>query len=117
MKRLIYITLLLGVTSCDYAVTKSTYDMTKPGSPAMRWMYDGPPPRKDGKAYDPLYVQGWVDGCETGASANTNAFYKYMLHFKQDSTLAQNEIYYKGWKDAFWYCGRYVYQYNRNIGL
>jgi len=83
----------------------------------MKWMYDGPPKRTDGKEYDPLYVDGWVDGCETGVSANTNAFYKSFNTFKQDSAKAQNEVYYKGWKDAFNYCGRYIYQYNRRLGF
>lgn len=117
MRKLIYIFLIFLLSGCVMQTSKSTFDFKKPGAPTMKWMYDGPPPRKDGKAYEPLYVEGWVDGCETGVSANTNAFYKFFNKFKQDSMKAQNEVYYKGWKDAFNYCGRYIYQYNRRIGL
>ncbi len=117
MRNLIYIFLLISLSGCIMETSKSTFDFKKPGAPSMKWMYDGPPPRTDGKAYDPLYVEGWIDGCETGVSANTNAFYKYFNTFKQDAMKAQNEIYYKGWKDAFNYCGRYIYQYNRKIGF
>jgi hypothetical protein len=116
MKNLLYIFLVFSLSGCA-AFSPSTFDVSKPGSPGMRWMYDGPPPREDGKQYDQLYVQGWKDGCETGVSANTNAFYKYFNTFKQDWKKAQEEIYYKGWKDAFNYCGRYIYQYNRRIGF
>jgi hypothetical protein len=98
-------------------MSASTFDISKPGSPQMRWIYDGPPPSKNGQPSDPLYVDGWKDGCETGAAANTNDFYKYTLHFRQDAYKAQNEVYYKGWRDAFFYCGRYIYQYNRRIGF
>ncbi len=106
------------VASCGMMpVTKSTFDITKPGSPSMRWMYDGPPPRNDGKSYDTLYVEGWVDGCETGAAGNTNSFYKFTTTFKQDAIKAQDERYYKGWRDSFFYCGRYIYQYNRRLGF
>ena len=93
------------------------FDVSKPGSPQMKWIYDHPPKSENGKSPDPLYVEGWQDGCETGASANSNSFYRYMNDFKQDSVKAQNELYYKGWKDAFNYCGRYIYQYNRRTGF
>ena len=116
MKKTLIISSIFILSSCS-AFSPSTFDFSRPGSPGMRWMFDGPPKKDDGKPHDPLYVEGWKDGCETGASANTNAFYKYFNGFKQDAFKAQNEIYYKGWKDAFNYCGRYIYQYNRRIGL
>lgn len=111
-----YVFILFSLSGC-FQMSKSTFDITKPGSPQMRWIYDGPPKRTDGKEYPPLYVDGWKDGCETGAAANTNAFYKYMISFKQDWKKAQDEVYYKGWKDAWNYCGRYIYQYNRVLGF
>lgn len=83
----------------------------------MRWMEKGPPERKDGKEYNTLYVDGWKHGCETGISANTNQWYKMYYEFRQDPYKAQNEIYYKGWKDAFNYCGRYIYQWTARKGF
>lgn len=82
----------------------------RPGPPWQHWMFDGPPP---GKEYTPLYVEGWRDGCHTGVSATTNHWYKQIYHFRQDPIKAQNRVYYKGWKDAFDYCQRYIYQYER----
>jgi len=60
-----------------------------------------------------LYRDGWIDGCESGVSATTNLWYKFQYKFKQDAYKAQNRVYYKGWKDAFDYCQRYIYQYER----
>jgi len=76
--------------------------------PWQRWMFEGPPP---GQEYTPLYVEGWKDGCHTGASASVNHWYKFQYKFKQDSIKAQNKVYYKGWKDAFDYCQRYLHQW------
>lgn len=110
MKKLLYIFLCLLLVGCDY------FDPTIDGPPTMRWMFDGPKP-EEGKTYPKLYVLGWQDGCHTGTSANTNQYYKYYYHFKQDAHLAQDPVYYKGWKDAFNYCGRYIYQYHRKVGF
>ena len=79
-------------------------------APWQTWMFDGPPA---GRKYTPLYVKGWKDGCWTGAHATANLWYKFKYSFKQDWRLAQNRVYYKGWKDAFQYCQLYVYQYNQ----
>ncbi len=116
IKKIYILAFLLTLTSCG-TYSESYFDVSRPGSPTMRWMYDGPPSRDDGKQYPPMYVDGWKDGCETGASANTNDFYKYYNHFKQDWKKAQDDVYYKGWKDAFSYCGRYIYQYYRKVGF
>lgn len=78
------------------------------GAPWKRWMFEGPPP---GKEYTPLYVEGWKHGCESGTSATTNQWYKFNYKFQQDALKAQNRVYYKGWKDAFDYCQRFMYQY------
>jgi hypothetical protein len=81
----------------------------KAGPYWMHWMYEGPPPSKDGKPYNQMYVDGWKDGCETGVSATTNSWYKFHHKFKQDPIKAQDNIYYKGWRDALTYCGRYIF--------
>jgi hypothetical protein len=106
----------LLLSSCDYLKLRN-FNPTVAGSPKMQWIYDGPPPRKDGKEYPELYVEGWVHGCETGVSANTNAWYKFFYKFRQDAYKAQDKVYYKGWKDALNYCGRYMYQWNRKPGF
>jgi len=80
------------------------------GPPWKQWMFNGPPP---GREYTPLYAEGWRHGCESGASATTNHWYKFHYKFSQDPIKAQNRVYYKGWKDAFDYCQRYIYQYER----
>lgn len=80
-------------------------------------MYDGPPPREDGKPYNELYVKGWKDGCATGVSASTNSWYKFHYKFQQDAMLAQDNIYYKGWRDSYTYCSRYIFEYESPKGL
>lgn len=97
MKNIVAIMLLAVVISC------------RPGPPWQAWMYKGPPP---GQEYTPLYVDGWKDGCASGTSASANAWYSFFAGFKQDPIKAQNRVYYKGWKDAFDYCQRYIHQYN-----
>ena len=82
------------------------------GPPWAEWMFEGPP-KKEGVTYPPLYVKGWQDGCHTGTSGSANHWYKFNYKFTQDWQLAQNRVYYKGWKDAFDYCQRYIYQYTR----
>lgn len=81
------------------------------GPPWQAWRFEGPQDM-DEREYPPLYIQGWQDGCESGTSGSANHYYKFFYKFKQDATLAQNRIYYKGWKDAFDYCQRYTSQWN-----
>lgn len=98
--------------SCSY------FDPTIAGPPNMRWMYKGPnEDTEKNKDVDPRYLKGWQQGCETGVSANANHWYQQFYKFRQDANLAFDPAYYKGWKDAFNYCGRYIYQYQRIIGL
>lgn len=85
--------------------------------PHMVWAEKGPKPRKDGKPHNELYVEGWRDGCHSGISATANDWYKFFYDFRQDAQKAQNTVYYKGWKDAFTYCQRYMYQWQSRIGL
>lgn len=80
------------------------------GPPWQQWMKEGPPPQ-DGVEYPADYVDGWKDGCETGISSNTNHLYKFMYDYKQDSSRILNDVYYRGWKDAFDYCQRYTRVY------
>lgn len=62
------------------------------------------------------FRKGWRDGCETGISSTANRLQRSFYHFKQDYQLAQDPVYYKGWKAAYNYCNRYVFQYlRRNI--
>ncbi len=82
----------------------------KAGPMWKHWMFEGPP-EADKRPYPPLYVEGWKHGCESGASAKVNLWYAFNYKFKQDWQLAQNETYYKGWKDAFDYCQKYLHQY------
>jgi len=57
----------------------------------------------------PIYQKGWSEGCESGANAYSNPFYKMIKAFdyKFDPKLRNNEMYYKVWKDAFLYCSIY----------
>lgn len=56
---------------------------------------------------------GWRDGCETGISATANRLQRGFYRFRQNYQLAQDSEYYTGWKVAFSYCQRYVFQYLR----
>ena len=51
-----------------------------------------------------IYQQGYRDGCESGFSGYANSFNKMFWTWKQDPELAQNEVYYQIWKDAYSYC-------------
>jgi hypothetical protein len=55
-----------------------------------------------------LYRQGYKDGCESGWQAYTNTWNKNFFNWKQDPALAQNNVYYQIWKDAYSYCGYYA---------
>lgn len=56
----------------------------------------------------PIYQQGFRDGCESGYSGYSKSFNKMFWRWKQDPELAQNETYYKIWKDAYGYCAQYA---------
>jgi hypothetical protein len=77
------------------------------GAPWMQDLLNQGPPGPT------LFQEGWRDGCETGISVTSNAFQRHFYSFKQNSELAQNEIYYSGWKNAYNFCQRYVFQYLR----
>lgn len=104
MKKLVTITII-----CLVAVSLSS---CRAGPPWMQWMFKGPKDMNE-KNYPPLYIEGWQHGCESGASATVRQWYKQFYRFKQDAYKAQDKTYYKGWKDAFEYCQRYLYQYKK----
>lgn len=63
-----------------------------------------------------LFREGWRDGCETGISITSNTFQKYYYSFTQNPDLSSDSVYYAGWKTAYLYCSRYIFQYlRRNI--
>lgn len=65
----------------------------------------------EGPPGPPKFQQGWKDGCETAISANTNSLLKFSYTFKQDGYLAQDPVYYAGWKTAWEYCMKYTFNY------
>lgn len=78
------------------------------GPPWMAKMLNEGP--KDGSE---LFKKGWHDGCWTGISGASNRLQRGFYQFKQDYELSQNQEYYAGWKVAYNYCSRYVFQYLR----
>ncbi len=101
--------LLSIILSAVFVLTLLTGCDWKPrvGSPFggnQKMLFEGPPG-------PPNFKQGWKDGCETGISATANQYQKMFYKFKQDSALAQDPTYYTGWKTAFDYCQRYMFQY------
>lgn len=64
--------------------------------------------------YPPLYLSGWRDGCESGAQASANHFYRMKYQFKQDWQLISNQVYRTGWDNAYNQCRKYVLQHNMN---
>ncbi len=62
--------------------------------------------------YPPLYIKGWKDGCESGADASANYFYKTQYQFKQDWRLLSEPYYVRGWEDSYNHCRKYVLQHN-----
>lgn len=88
-----------------------THSPIKPrlGSPFMQKMLT------QGPEGPTLYKQGWRDGCETGMSSVANMLQRSFYTFKQNADLAQNKVYYTGWKTAYTYCQRYLFQYLRRL--
>ncbi len=62
--------------------------------------------------YPPLYLKGWQDGCESGAQASSNYFYRAKYEFKQDWRLLNNPTYINGWEDSYNQCRKYILQNN-----
>ena len=102
MKRtmLVVIVILISLTSCSLF-------RPRVGPPWMqKLLLEGPEgPTK--------FKQGWKDGCDTGISATSNRLQRSFYKFQQNYELSQDQVYYSGWKTAFDYCQRYVFQYLR----
>lgn len=102
MKKIYIIILFFYISSCNY----------KPlvGAPwNMELMMQGPDAPM-------AFKKGWRDGCETGISITANVFQKHYYTFTQDPNMSQDRVYYSGWKTAYLYCSRYIFQYlRRNI--
>lgn len=89
--------MLSGITAC-HNVPVWKYSMFK---------------RPEGnRPYPAVYVKGWQDGCESGAEASSNYFYRMRYSFRQDWRLMKNGHYVKGWEDAYNHCRKYVLQHN-----
>lgn len=58
-----------------------------------------------------MFRIGWKDGCETGISATGNHWHKLHYKFTQQYDLVENHEYYTGWKIAWMYCQRYMFQF------
>lgn len=71
------------------------------------------PPNTENQQIPKLYLEGWQDGCRTGVGMYSTFLYQNYWGWRQDAIKAQNQVYYKGWKDAFDYCGRYMWSYNK----
>ena len=101
--------ILLFFSACNSPTYKK---MTSP-LPVWQWgMFDAPPGKKP-EDLPALYVEGWQAGCETGVSMYAGKMGREANGWNQDAIKAQNRVYYKGWKDAFDYCGRSSYAANK----
>jgi hypothetical protein len=72
-------------------------------------MFDGP---SGNRPYPPMYKAGWKDGCESGAEASANYFYRSKYKFRQNWQLLGNNVYMSGWENAYEQCRKYVLQHN-----
>lgn len=99
-KTLVYLLIVLSLTSsCGFRPMV--------GAPWMQKMIKQGPDGPDN------FRQGWVDGCETGISGTANRLQRSFYKFKQNYELSQDPVYYAGWKTAYNYCQRLIYQYSR----
>lgn len=98
MKKIILITILtIATTGCQNV-------------PVWKYsMFDRPAGNKN---YPTEYIQGWQDGCESGADASANHLYAFKYKFRQDWTMLNNPTYVNGWENAYNQCRKYVLQHN-----
>jgi hypothetical protein len=95
--RILLIICTLGLTACQNA-------------PLWKYsMFERP---AGNKPYPPMYLNGWRDGCESGAQASGNYLYRLKYKFRQDWTLLNDEEYVNGWENAYDQCRKYVLQHN-----
>lgn len=106
MKKFIFVLALFATTSSGCH-----------GLPLWRQdIMNRPPIKYDGtRNYHPEYVQGWQDGCHSGASAVHNHFMRIFYDFKKDYNMSKNSAQYEtGWNDAYRYCTSFILQHNWN---
>lgn len=60
------------------------------------------------------YISGWEDGCKTGISQFSNAYYRMKYNTSTDNNLIQNKEYIVGWKLGNRYCSYYSSTYLSN---
>jgi len=98
--KIILVLMLIGLSACEN-VPMWRYDIFKG------------PQGADLSKYDPMYLHGWRDGCESGADASATHFYRVVRYkFKQDWQLLDNNFYVRGWEDAYNLCRKYILQNN-----
>lgn len=95
MYRILIITFVMLLSGCTNLNFKMAW-----GRPASLTMEPPPGP--------PIYQQGFKDGCESGYSGYANNFNKLFYTWKQDPQLSKDPVYYKIWKDGYWYCAAYA---------
>tara|TARA_B100001564_G_scaffold347324_1_gene347956 strand:+ start:126 stop:449 length:324 start_codon:yes stop_codon:yes gene_type:complete len=78
------------------------------------WKYDMFKRPYGNKPYPAEYIQGWQDGCESGAEASATHFYRLKYEFRQDWSMLNNTLYVSGWESAYNHCRKYVLQHNLN---
>lgn len=99
MKKFLFIISLITLSAC-HNVPAWKYDMFKK-------------PVGNGQ-YPKEYIQGWQDGCESGAEASANHFYRFKYEFRQNWEMLKNNTYVRGWETAYDHCRKYVLQHNLN---
>ncbi len=97
MKTAIYIFFIILICLSSSACNRDYYGKLsfQPGFMDLQ-----PPPGPE------IYRKGWADGCESGANAYSNAFYKQIkaFEYRYDAHQRSNVMYTQIWKDAFIYC-------------
>lgn len=92
-----FIIILLSLTSCDNVPTWQSDIFERP---------------QNNKEYPQLYLIGWKDGCETGASSSASYTFKWKYEYRENPNLIRNGKYRHGWEDAFTFCRKYILQHN-----
>ncbi len=59
----------------------------------------------------PLYLQGWNEGCETGANIYGNDYMRVIYANKINTSLMKNPVYRNAWRVGQSYCRFYVSTY------
>lgn len=54
---------------------------------------------------------GWEHGCKSGLSAYGSSYYKALYSFQQDTSMVDNDYYFKAWIEGMNYCRAYINRY------